>query len=76
MSFITMHFKLPSMDMHRHKNPGAGKNTALLTAGLISNTDSYKSKASLGFSVILALPFKGQRDESEIRRRGEALVLV
>lgn len=39
--------------MHRHKNPGAGKNTALLTAWLISNTDSYKPKASSEFSVIL-----------------------
>lgn len=52
MSFTTMHFKLASMAMHRHKNPGAGKNTALLTAGLISKTDSYKPKASSGFSVI------------------------
>lgn len=52
MPFTTMHFKLGNMDMHRHKNPGAGKNTALLIAGLISNTDSYKPKASSGFSVI------------------------
>lgn len=40
--------------MDRHNDPEAGKNTALLKAGLISNTDSYKSKASSGFSVILA----------------------
>lgn len=49
-----MHLKLANMDMHRHKNPGAGRNTLLLIVGLISNTDSYKPKASSGFSVILA----------------------
>lgn len=52
MSFTIMHLKLANLD--RHNDPEAGKNTALLTAGLISNTDSYKSKASSGFSVILA----------------------
>lgn len=48
-----MHLKLANTDMHRHKNPGAGKNTALLAAGLTFNTHSYKPKASSGFSVIL-----------------------
>lgn len=54
MSFTTMHLKLANMDMQRHKNPGAGRNTALLKDGLASNADCYKPKASSGFSVILA----------------------